>query len=65
MLDVIQSRRSNFRRLIRLSTGRSISWTRTRSRAVGQIVLLMGGLLGLIGIFIFNRRELATAQGTQ
>ena len=26
---------------------------------------VMGGLLAAIGIFIFSRRELATAQGTQ
>jgi hypothetical protein len=33
--------------------------------ALAQIVLLLGGLLAVIGIFIFNHRELATAQGTQ
>ena len=46
-----------------LSTGRYIAWT-TLARAFGQIVLLMGGLLALVGIMIFQRRELATAQGT-
>ncbi len=46
-----------------LSTGRYIAWT-TLARAFGQIVLLMGGLLALVGILIFQRRELATAQGT-
>jgi hypothetical protein len=45
-----------------LSTGRTITWAQL-SLAVAQIVLLLGGLLGGIGIFIFNRRELATAQG--
>ena len=45
-----------------LSTGRTITWSQL-GLAVGQIVLLMAGLLGVIGIFIFNRRELATAQG--
>jgi hypothetical protein len=44
-----------------LSTGRSISWGEL-GRAFGQIVLLLGGVIGLGGIFIFNRRELATAQ---
>jgi len=27
--------------------------------------LLLGGVIGLAGILLFNRRELATAQGTQ
>jgi hypothetical protein len=47
-----------------LSTGRSITWTQL-SLAFGQIVLLLGGIVALFGIFVFNRRELATAQGTQ
>jgi hypothetical protein len=47
-----------------LSAGRNISWMEL-GRAFGQIVLLLGGVIGLIGIAIFNRRELATAQGTQ
>ncbi len=47
-----------------LSTGRSITWGQL-ARAVGQIVLLLGGILGGAGILIFNRRELATAQGNQ
>lgn len=47
-----------------LGTGRSITWM-TVARAIGQIVLLLGGLCAAFGIFIFNRRELATAQGTQ
>jgi hypothetical protein len=45
-----------------LSTGRSITWGQL-AQAWGQIALLMGGLIGLLGIFIFTRRELATAQG--
>jgi hypothetical protein len=45
-----------------LSTGRSITWTQL-ARAFAQIVLLLGGIIGLTGIIIFNRRELATAQG--
>jgi hypothetical protein len=47
-----------------LSTGRSITWTQL-ARGFGQVVLLMGGLIGLAGIYLFTRRELATAQGTQ
>ncbi|SPE52132.1 conserved membrane hypothetical protein [Verrucomicrobia bacterium] len=47
-----------------LSTGRSITWGQL-GLACGQIVLLLGGLLSLFGIFTFGRRELATAQGTQ
>lgn len=44
-----------------LSTGRSISWWQL-TRAVGQIVLLMGGLAAVTGMAILTRRELATAQ---
>jgi hypothetical protein len=44
-----------------LSTGRSVTWGEL-GRAFGQIVVLLGGSIGLIGIFIFSRRELATAQ---
>jgi hypothetical protein len=47
-----------------LSTGREISWPEL-GLAVAQIVLLLGGLIGAVGIFIFSRRELATAQGTR
>jgi hypothetical protein len=47
-----------------LSTGRSISWGEL-GRAFAQIVLLLGGIIGLFGVFIFSRRELATAQGNQ
>jgi hypothetical protein len=47
-----------------LSSGRSISWTELGT-AFGQIVLLLGGVIGVIGILLFNRRELATAQGNQ
>jgi len=54
----------NFSPVDALSSGRSISWT-TLGLAFGQIVLLMGGLVGLVGIILFNRRELATAQGNQ
>jgi ABC-type transport system involved in multi-copper enzyme maturation permease subunit len=47
-----------------LSTGRSISWEEL-GRAFAQIVLTLGGLIGLVGVFIFTRRELATAQTSQ
>jgi len=45
-----------------LSTGRSISWGQL-GQAFAQICLCMGGVLCASGILIFNRRELATAQG--
>ena len=47
-----------------LSSGRSVTWEQLGT-AFGQIVLLLSGALCLFGIFVFNRRELATAQGTQ
>lgn len=47
-----------------LSTGRSITWGQL-ALAFSQIVLLLGGIVGTIGVLIFNRRELATAQGNQ
>jgi hypothetical protein len=47
-----------------LSTGRSVSWAQL-GQAFAQIVLLLGGIVAVSGILIFNRRELATAQGTQ
>jgi hypothetical protein len=51
----------NFSPIDSLSTGRSVSW-KELGRAFGQIVLLLGGIIGLFGIFVFSRRELATAQ---
>ena len=47
-----------------LSSGRSITWSELAT-AFAQIVLLVGGIFSVVGIFFFNRRELATAQGTQ
>ena len=44
-----------------LSSGRSITWSQL-ARAFVQIVGLLGGLIGVVGIFAFSRRELATAQ---
>jgi hypothetical protein len=54
----------NFSPIDSLSSGRSISWT-DLGLAFGQIVLLLGGIISVIGIGLFNRRELATAQGNQ
>jgi ABC-type transport system involved in multi-copper enzyme maturation permease subunit len=52
----------NFSPIDSLSTGRSVSWG-DLAQAFGQIVVLLGGSIGLAGILVFNRRELATAQG--
>jgi len=54
----------NFSPVDSLSTGRTITWAQLGT-AFGQIVLLLGGIFALGGIWIFHRRELATAQGTQ
>jgi len=54
----------NFSPIDSLSTGRAITWSELGA-AFGQIVLLFGGIIGLIGMALFNRRELATAQGNQ
>ena len=54
----------NFSPIDSLSSGRSIAWTYF-GLAFGQIVLLLGGIIGIIGIGLFTRRELATAQGNQ
>jgi ABC-type transport system involved in multi-copper enzyme maturation permease subunit len=47
-----------------LSTGRMITWGQF-ARAFAQMVLLLGGFFAAVGITVFTRRELATAQGTQ
>jgi hypothetical protein len=60
LINLVQS----FSPIDALSTGRSISWEEL-ARAFVQIVLALGGLIGLAGIFIFTRRELATAQNSQ
>lgn len=54
----------NYSPIDALSTGRSIPWSEL-GLAFGQIVLLLGGSFAVAGIILFNRRELATAQGTQ
>lgn len=53
----------NFSPIDALSTGRSVAWE-TVGLAFAQIVLLLGGIVGLFGIYMFNRRELA-ATNTQ
>jgi hypothetical protein len=47
-----------------ISTGRSVTWEQL-GLAFAQIIGLMSGSLAVFGIFVFTRRELATAQGTQ
>ncbi len=54
----------NYSPIDALSNGRSISWGEL-GLAFAQIVLLVGGIFAVAGIGFFNRRELATAQGTQ
>jgi hypothetical protein len=54
----------NFSPIDSLSTGRSITWSQL-GLAAGQIILLLGGILAIFGMWVFTRRELATAQGTQ
>ena len=54
----------NFSPIDALSSGRDISWGELGA-AFAQIVLLLGGIFAVAGIIFFNRRELATAQGTQ
>ena len=47
-----------------LSSGRSITWGQL-GQAVAQICVILSGFVALIGILIFDRRELATAQTHQ
>ena len=47
-----------------LSTGRSVTWGQV-GLAFTQIWLLVGGVASAIGITLFTRRELATAQSQQ
>jgi hypothetical protein len=54
----------NFSPIDSLSSGRAITWEEL-GLAFVQIVLLPGGIIALAGIALFQRRELATAQGTQ
>jgi hypothetical protein len=54
----------NFSPINSLSSGRSIPWS-DLGTAFAQIVLLLGGIIAVIGIALFTRRELATAQTNQ
>lgn len=63
VLDVINLAK-NFSPIDSLSTGRCITWAELGT-AFGQIVVVLGGILGVFGIWSFSRRELATAQGNQ
>jgi hypothetical protein len=54
----------NYSPIDSLSTGRSITWEEL-GLAFTQIVVVLGGIFSVFGIICFNRRELATAQGTQ
>ena len=63
VLTVLNLARS-FSPIESLSGGQSIPWGELGAAFV-QIVLLLGGAIALVGILLFNRRELATAQGTQ
>lgn len=47
-----------------LSGGRMISWAEL-GITFGQVVLLLGGIFAIAGMILFQRRELATAQGNQ
>ena len=54
----------NFSPIAALSLGRSITWLELFT-AFTRIVLVLGGIIGGIGMLMFHRRELATAQGNQ
>jgi hypothetical protein len=58
IINLVQS----FSPIDSLSSGRSIRWG-DLGLAVLQIVFLLGGFFCVVGILLFNRRELATAQG--
>jgi hypothetical protein len=51
----------NFSPIDALSTGRSITWGEL-GLAIGQIIFLLAGLVAVVGLWSFSRRELATAQ---
>ena len=63
-LLVVTSLVKNFSPVDALSSGRTITWGQL-GLAFGQIVLLVGGFFAVIGMILFHRRELATAQGNQ
>lgn len=60
--DEVLTMINSFSPIDSLSTGRSVSWTML-ALAFLNVWVLVGGLFAVVGIFVFNRRELATAQG--
>jgi ABC-type transport system involved in multi-copper enzyme maturation permease subunit len=60
LLDVLNLA-ENFSPIDNLSTGHSVPWSELATAFV-QIVLFLGGIFALVGIVLFNRRELAAAQ---
>lgn len=52
---------SSFSPIESVSTGRSVGWGEV-ARALGQIVLLVGGAVAGLGVWLLHRREIATAQ---
>jgi hypothetical protein len=63
-LLMVVSLAQDFSPIENLSSGRSITWGRL-FQAFAQIVLLLGGLLSVTGMWLFHRRELATAPSNQ
>lgn len=61
MLVAVFGLAQSFSPIDALSSGRSITWAEL-GRAVFQILIVLGGPIALGGIWVFTRRELATAQ---
>lgn len=61
---IVLSLAETFSPIDALSTGHSIPWSEL-GRAFGQIIVLLGGACAVVGIVLFNRRELASAQSQQ
>ena len=60
--DAVLTMINSFSPIDSLSTGRSVSWTML-ALAFLNVWVLAGGLFALVGMIVFNRREMATAQG--
>ncbi|MEQ2009533.1 MAG: DUF2628 domain-containing protein [Limisphaerales bacterium] len=60
--DEVLTMINSFSPIESLSTGRSVSWTML-GLAFLNVWVLVGGLFALVGMIVFNRREMATAQG--
>lgn len=54
----------NFSPVELLSEGRTVSWWMV-CKAVGQVVILVGGIFVALGVYCFSRRELALPSGGQ